>query len=169
MSRRRAHVDPGDITLRPGVNRDTQYLFELYARGDIRRALGLKLPIPAVDWRRILDGVWESWKPVWIIMHGPLNVGHVGIQARSDPDRRADIVIAVDPAIQGRGVGSAALAKVIAECDGLFDVLIARMPEGSPAVGLFRRFGFEDTGRIPRYYRESEGARDQIIMSRVHV
>jgi len=60
--------------------------------------------------------------------------------------------IAVDPARQGKGLGSALLAKCLRQCDT--DGLPAYLESTNPAnLSLYRRHGFEQIGLI-----EAEGA-----------
>ncbi len=162
-------IEDGAVTLDPGALPHTQYLFELYAGPEVRRAHGFKLPIPAVDWRRILGGLWPGWQHVWVIRFGPLLAGHVGLQNHSEHDRRAELVITVDPALQGRGIGRQALTKAIDRCDARLGIglLILRVRAGNKAgLDLFESAGFGETGRIPGYYREADGPEDQVILCR---
>jgi RimJ/RimL family protein N-acetyltransferase len=145
-----------------------QYLYELYARPDVMEGHGLRLPVPAPDWRRIIQGVWDGWKDVWIVRQGEIAVGHVGLHDRSDPDRRTDLTVAIDPSRQGRGLGRQALALALAFCDGSgIGTVIVRFPfYNARARALFEGGGFREAGRIPRFYRTAEGIFSQIIMVR---
>ena len=146
-----------------------KYLYDLYSKVAVMRAHGLKLPIPATDWRRIIQGVWDGWRDCWVVRQGPLIVGHVGLQDRSEIDKRADIVITVDPARQKRGIGRVALERVIRLCDQELEIetLIARVRDDNEAArALFGNFRFVETGRIPQFYRDASGATAQVILVR---
>ena len=79
----------------------------------------------------------------------------------------ADVqTIAVVPACEGRGIGSALLAGLIGEARrrGAEDVLLEVRADNPRAQELYRRNGFEQIHVRPRYYRD--GA-DALIMRKV--
>jgi putative acetyltransferase len=169
MRRDRVKASIGDVAIIKAQPEHCQYLYELHAKQSVMRALGAKVPIPAVDWRRMIQGVWDGWKDIWVIREGPFNVGHVGLFDRSDLDRRAEVTIVVDPARHRRGVARAALRLVIDLAENSFglDLLIAKSRADNVAsIFLFEGFGFKETGQIQRYYLEPEGAVTQTILTR---
>lgn len=164
MSRRRS-----DVELVRAELTHNQFLYELYAKPEILRGVGLRLPIPAVDWRRMIQRVLDGWQDVWVVREGLLNVGYAGLQDRSDEDRRAEVSIAVEPSRQNRGTGREALRQVIEMAHGRFelDLLIARVRADNPrALHLFSSFGFEESGWIGGYYHDGGGhVVTQVIMT----
>ncbi len=147
-----------------------QFLYDLYAKPQIMREAGLRVPVPAVDWRRIIQGVWDGWKDVWVIREGPVNVGHIGLQGRCDLDLRAEVSIAIDPSRQGRGIGRAALEQVLDLADHKFylNLLIARVcADNARSLKFFDELGFTEVGRIPSYYLEVKGPVAQVTLTRL--
>lgn len=73
----------------------------------------------------------------------------------------ADVqTIAVVPECEGRGIGSALLAELIAESRRRHaaDVLLEVRADNPRAQDLYRRFGFEQIHIRPRYYRDGVDA-----------
>ena len=73
----------------------------------------------------------------------------------------ADVqTIAVVPEYEGRGIGSAVLAELIAEARrrGADDVLLEVRADNPRAQQLYLRFGFEQIHLRPRYYRDGTDA-----------
>lgn len=153
--------------IRAGLEHN-RYLYELYARPDVMAAHGRTVPIAAVDWRRILQGVWEGWKDVWVVVRDGSPIGHVGLHDRADTDRRADVAITIDPSCREQGAGREALGRLIAYCEAEgIETLFARVRFGNePSLALFSSFGFREVGRLPRYYRTGEGVFSQLILAR---
>lgn len=157
------------VTIVKAVPENVQFLYELHAKDKVRRALGTKVPIPATDWRRMVQGVWDGWKDVWVVKQGPFCVGHVGLHDRDDHDRRAEVVLVIEPSRHRRGIGREALEQVVRIAEDVFglDLLIARMrADNVPALTLFEQAGFRETGQIKRYYLEPSGPVTQTILTR---
>lgn len=73
------------------------------------------------------------------------------------------LTIAVAPDCQGQGLGGQLMA-VAPDAARLYLEVAA---DNAPALALYRRFGFTEAGRRPRYYRRQDGSRaDAIIMQR---
>jgi len=78
--------------------------------------------------------------------------------------------VAVDPVLQGKGIGSAMLARLFAELDATADggqpsrsTLEVRR-SNAPAIRLYERFGFRAAGIRRRYYQDN--GEDAVIMWR---
>ena len=83
-------------------------------------------------------------------------------------DEEELLLIAVDPAYRGRGIGAKLLQRYIeaAEARGKTRLFL-EMREGNPAESLYRRAGFEPIGRRRNYYRNaSKGPLDAITYLR---
>ena len=75
------------------------------------------------------------------------------VLSRTAADEEELLLIAVRPALRGRGIGSALIERFIAEAR-LRGVtrLFLEMREGNPAEALYRNYGFEPVGRRKNYY-----------------
>ncbi len=78
--------------------------------------------------------------------------------------------VAVDPVLQGKGIGSAMLAHLFAELDAAAEggppsrsTLEVRQ-SNAPAIRLYERFGFRAAGVRRRYYQDN--GEDAVIMWR---
>ncbi len=68
--------------------------------------------------------------------------------------------IAVDHARRRHGIASRLLAELllVAGDRGSISATLEVRAGNTPAIGLYRRFGFDDSGRRPRYYSDGEDA-----------
>jgi ribosomal-protein-alanine N-acetyltransferase len=87
--------------------------------------------------------------------------GPVGFSlARMVADEAELLLIAVDPARQGKGTGSSMLQHFIAAARGCGATrLHLEVRDGNPAVGLYRKAGFVPAGRRRNYYSGPGGER----------
>ena len=88
--------------------------------------------------------------------------------SRGALDEEELLLIAVDPAYRGRGVGARLLQRYIeaAQARGRRRLFL-EMREGNPADSLYRRAGFEPIGRRHNYYRSAaRGPLDAITYAR---
>ncbi|WP_030104439.1 ribosomal protein S18-alanine N-acetyltransferase [Actinoalloteichus caeruleus] len=95
------------------------------------------------------------WRPV--DTEGPLvGYGGLAVLGRS-PDLEAEVhTIAVDPAWQGRGVGTALLRSLLAHADSLrAPTFLEVRTDNDSAIRLYERHGFVRVGLRRRYYQPS--------------
>lgn len=73
--------------------------------------------------------------------------------------------IAVHPEYRGRGIAAELLAQALAGAldRGMLSATLEVRAHNPPAHRLYRRFGFEEVGRRPRYYRDN--LEDALIMT----
>jgi ribosomal-protein-alanine N-acetyltransferase len=69
--------------------------------------------------------------------------------------------IAVEPEWRGKGIGSY-LLKFVIEKNKNCDFYLEVRPSNSPAISLYKKFGFFEVGRRKKYY----GDEDAIMMVR---
>ena len=81
---------------------------------------------------------------------------HVGVLAISvRADRR------------GRGVGAALMERALERCRGRFEIVeLGVLAPNETAQRLYRRFGFQECGRLPRTFKRGSTYYDEVVMSR---
>ena len=90
-------------------------------------------------------------------------VGYAGLIAYDDEAHVATIGVAEDR--QGEGIGAALLDALLVEADRRSPVVLLEVRADNPvAQGLYRRRGFTEIGRRPRYYQPS--GTDAVVMKR---
>ena len=90
-------------------------------------------------------------------------VGYAGLIAYDDEAHVATIGVAA--ARQGEGIGARLLDALLAEADRRSPVVLLEVrADNELAQGLYRRRGFTEIGRRPRYYQPSNT--DAVVMRR---
>ena len=90
-------------------------------------------------------------------------VGYAGLIAYDDEAHVATIGVAADR--QGEGIGAQLLDALLAEADRRSPVVLLEVrADNEVAQGLYRRRGFTEIGRWPRYYQPS--GTDAVVMRR---
>jgi RimJ/RimL family protein N-acetyltransferase len=96
-------------------------------------------------------------------------VGHIGMARERHPATHhvATLGMAVTASDRRRGIGAALLAEGFrwAREHGVEKLLLSVYPQNTGAIALYRRFGFEEEGRLARQSRTSSGLRDEILMA----
>jgi L-amino acid N-acyltransferase YncA len=70
-----------------------------------------------------------------------------------------DLGMLVDTAWRGRGVGSALMDAAIAWSreEGLHKLCLEVFPTNTPAIALYRKYGFAEEGLRPKQYKRASG------------
>ena len=90
-------------------------------------------------------------------------VGWAGLIAYDDEAHVSTIGVARDR--QGEGIGALLLDALLAEADRRSPVVLLEVrADNDRAMGLYRRRGFAEIGRRPRYYQPS--GTDAVVMKR---
>lgn len=75
-------------------------------------------------------------------------------------DEEELLLIAVDPALRGKGLGAALLEQFIGDARARGSRrLFLEMRRGNPAAALYEAYGFRAVGVRPAYYRGQDGTR----------
>ncbi|NUT07320.1 MAG: GNAT family N-acetyltransferase [Hamadaea sp.] len=125
----------GDWTLRPATAADVDAIAELRAvvmRPDLER-------LGRYDEHRVRQRLRDRFVPDdnRVIEVGGGFAGSVALTPAEDGHWLENFYL--DPALQGRGIGSAVLEQVLSQCD--FPVRL-QVLQGSPARRLYERHGF---------------------------
>lgn len=102
------------------------------------------------------DGVAIGWATV---VRGTDRRAHVG-----------DLSITVHDAFHGKGIGTALMASLVDTADnwlGLRRLSLGVNPDNARAIALYRRFGFEDEGRLRGDLLRDGVLIDTLIMGRL--
>ncbi len=117
-------------------------------------------------WRKVLTGDLiacigeEAGKLIAVCMisrKGPhLEERHAGI-----------LSMAVHPDWRGRGLGSMLLSYLLRKCEGKFEIVQLTVVENNArARALYRKFGFVESGRLPRAFKRGGEYSDDLFMWR---
>ncbi len=140
----------------------------------------LQLPYPSLDgWRERLakqdPNAFVVVAEMRLGADGPTTiVGHAGLFPTGASPRRRHAVslgISVRDEWQGRGIGHALLATVVAQADdwmGLLRIELIVFVDNAPAIALYRRFGFEIEGTHRAHALKDGAYVDAYSMARLH-
>jgi RimJ/RimL family protein N-acetyltransferase len=156
-----------DFTVRAATEADIDRMVELYAAvADEGRWIGAEGPVDRDDARRRWAHRLGGEAGVQLVAEADgLVVGQLGLELA--PYGVASLGMLVDRAWRRRGVGSALVEAAIAAARdrGCHKVSLQVWPHNEAALSLYRRFGFEDEGRLRRHYRRRNGELwDAVIM-----
>lgn len=163
-----------EVKLIRAQSRHAHFLYSLYEKQEVTRGLGLHRPPPAQFWRNLLTGLYEGWENNFIVMQGQLSVGYIGIQDLSKDDRRGDVIIAIHPDSQRKGLGSAALVELIELCAdtaargglGLHHLFASVVSDNESSMSMFTKVGFNRAAEIPHYYRFNGTTYSRVVFVR---
>lgn len=143
---------PDAVTSRPALDEDRPFLVDLYAENRAAELAGVgwdpaTLRVFLEQQYRAREAGWAATAPHHddeVLFRGDRPVGRLVL------DRRADGIAVVDialvPAEQGHGTGTAVLAGVLTEADAAGVPVRLHVVAGNPARGLYERLGFRVTG-----------------------
>jgi RimJ/RimL family protein N-acetyltransferase len=147
-----------DIAVREAIEADFEEWFRLYdtvaAEG---KWIGGEAPSDRTARRRAFCAYVNDPDAVSFLAEadGRL-VGNLGVEVRRGI---ADLGMMVDAEWRGRGVGSALIeACVVWACThGAHKLVLEVWPHNTAALGLYRKYGFEQEGFFKRHYRRRNG------------
>jgi RimJ/RimL family protein N-acetyltransferase len=123
----------------------------------------------ARQYRRRFRRSWTTEEATLVAATPEGVVGSLSI--RRDPQRATRHVATLGMFViepwRGRGVGSALMAEALrwARANGVQRVELTVYPHNRAAIALYRRFGFDEEGRLIRHARKSYGYEDEILMA----
>ncbi len=167
---RRSAEPPAGVVVRPARPRDARGFLAVYGETVAEeRYLRAERVIHSVGQaRRLLRRSVTADQAFLVAAEGERIVGWLQMVRQPHPVVRhvATFGMAVAPDRRGRGIGSALLAEALrwAREQGVAKVELSVYPENRAALGLYRRFGFVEEGRLRRHSRRSFGDQDEILM-----
>ncbi len=162
------------VTIRAVEPEDCRALQALYSQP---RAQGwtMQMPYPSVAmWRQRLADVPDGLRAFVAELDGTV-VGNLGIHVNGKSPRRthaAELGMAVHDDFHGKGVGSALMTAAIDVADNWLNLGRLELTvyvDNEPAIGLYRKFGFEIEGTLRAYAFRSGAFQDAHIMARLSV
>ena len=162
---------PAGIAIRPAEPRDTRS-FLLFWRAIVaegRYVRSEEVGTPARVYRARFRHAWTDREAQVVALDGDRVVGHVYVQREAHPVTRhvATLGIAVAADHRGKGIGIALMGEAFrwARSVGVEKIMLSVYPHNDAAIGLYRRFGFVEEGRLVGHSRKSSGYEDEILMS----
>lgn len=143
-----------ELTIRPLVSEDLPKMLDIEHQGH------------SYPWA---EGVFlDCFKPSYRLWGACLNNSLVGYAVVTYILDEAHLLnLCVHRSARGHGVGKRLLRHLIAEAlrESMNQVLLEVRKSNSVACKLYRKEGFEEIGRRPRYYPAPSGREDARIMS----
>jgi putative acetyltransferase len=171
---RRADGGSGDepaFVVRPARPQDSETFVELWrAVAAERRFIRTERVDRSIRYyrRRFFRRTWENDQATLVAVHDDRVVGHLHIAREDNPVTRhvASLGMTVAADWRHKGVGSALMAEAIrwARSMGVEKLALSVYPDNDAALGLYRKFGFEQEGRLTGHSKKSIGYRDEIVM-----
>ncbi|WP_206998417.1 GNAT family N-acetyltransferase [Trinickia mobilis] len=110
-------------------------------------------------------------RPLWVVEEAGRVIAWLSFSdfyGRPAYSRTAEVSIYLDDSARGKGLGKTLLAAAldVAPSLGIDTVLGFIFGHNAPSLALFRRFGFDDWGRLPRVAVLDGVERDLVIVGR---
>ena len=162
---------PEGITIRPARPRDAGSFLALWRSvvAEGRSVRSERVRQGAGQYRRQFRHSWTDAGAEIVAASGDRVVGHLSIRREEAPTTAhvATLGIAVAADHRRRGIGSALLAECLrwARGVGVHKVMLSVFPHNTAAIGLYRKFGFVEEGRLVAYSRKATGYEDELLMS----
>jgi ribosomal protein S18 acetylase RimI-like enzyme len=90
------------------------------------------------------DGEWQRHPHEIVLLNGDA-VGYVAVEHLPDHVFVHNVVL--DPSVQGQGIGTSLLSKVVGDARKQRHPVRLQVLQANPAVSLYRRLGFAEVGR----------------------
>jgi RimJ/RimL family protein N-acetyltransferase len=162
---------PEGVTIRPARPRDAGSFLDLWrdvvAEG--RSVRSERVRQRPSHYRRQFRHAWTDTGAEIVAVTGDRVVGHLSIRREESPTTShvATLGIAVAAEHRRQGIGSALIAECLrwARGVGVLKVMLSVFPHNTQAIGLYRKFGFVEEGRLVAYSRKASGYEDELLMS----
>jgi RimJ/RimL family protein N-acetyltransferase len=159
------------VRIRPATPRDAAPFLEAF-RGVAaeRRFIQTEVVTRSVrDYRRQFRRSWSERAAHLVAVEDERVVGSISIRRDDHPAtwHVATFGMFVVAGHRGRGIGAALLEEALrwAREHRVERVELTVYPHNDAAIGLYRRFGFVEEGRLVRHAKKSYGYEDEILMA----
>jgi putative acetyltransferase len=162
---------PEGVTIRPARPRDAGSFLDLWRAvvAEGRSVRSERVRQRPSHYRRQFRRSWTDTGAEIVAVSGDRVVGHLSIRREDSPTTAhvATLGIAVAADLRRQGIGSALLAECLrwARGAGVHKVMLSVFPHNEQAIGLYRKFGFVQEGRLVAYSRRAGGYQDELLMS----
>jgi L-amino acid N-acyltransferase YncA len=155
------------VTVRALRGADWPHVLRIYAEGIETRNATFETDVPSSD---VLDAKWLPGHR-WVAEVDGVVAGWAALSPTSARPCYAGVVetsIYVGSGFQGRGVGSALVARQVEAADaaGLWTITTAIFPENTASIALHQAFGFRTVGVRERIARLDGQWRDTVVIER---
>lgn len=159
-----------DISIRAVRLEDAEAIWRLQSQPGYRHGT-LRLPFPALE---SVKARLSSPDPNQILLvaerEGEI-LGNAGMRRLEGRRTHAgEIGMGVDDRFQGRGIGSALLAALVDAADNWLDLRrleLTVFADNRAAIGLYRKFGFVEEGRLADFAFQAGRYADALAMARI--
>ena len=161
-----------DIQFRDATLADLPTIVEIYNSTIPSRQVTADLePVTVASRQAWFDAHSADSRPLWVIEQASSIVAWLSFSdfyGRPAYLKTAEISIYIDAAARGQGLGKSLLSQALKRAPGLGvnTVLGFVFGHNEPSLGLFRRAGFIEWGRLPRVAVLDGVERDLIILGR---
>lgn len=160
------------VTIRPVVEQDAPGLVAHLQRVAREGLLGVASFRTAAQEAAFIVALNPALYLYLAALDGDLVVGNI-IATRGDTatmNHLVGLAMALDPPYRGQGIGSRLLDRALtwAKAAGAEKAILSVLAINAPALGLYRKFGFQVEGRRSRQYRKitGDGYDDEILMGK---
>jgi RimJ/RimL family protein N-acetyltransferase len=158
------------FVVRPAAPRDASSFLELWRAvvAEKRYVRTERVTSSAGHYRRRFRRSWTSDEAELVAVLGDRVIGHLNVSREESPATRhvASLGMSVAPDHRGQGVGTELMNECIrwARAVGVEKLALSVYPDNDRALALYRRFGFQEEGRLTGHSKKSIGYRDEIVM-----
>jgi RimJ/RimL family protein N-acetyltransferase len=162
---------PQDVTIRPSRSSDAASYYRMWrAVVEEGRWVRTEQVGSVKDYRRSMADSWSDERARFVALAWGQVVGLITIERMTHPVNRhvATLGMAIEASWRGQGLGSALMAAAMrwARQARIEKVTLEVYPDNEAAMALYRKFGFQEEGRLVGQSKKSFGYLDEVIMSR---